>query len=129
MREWWVLHLKEFFCLYNVLLCELGLCESSNQLTSSDFASVKHLIPECEEWVSKFPHFRLHGVQIRPLPMNSRGQPQQWQATTTQQSRLSDPYLDAPPLTTRRFTRLPETNRVSQIPLDLQNVSHLYPPG
>ncbi|KAL5967022.1 hypothetical protein TSMEX_005290, partial [Taenia solium] len=106
-----------------------GLYESSNQLASSDFASVKHLIPECEEWVAKFPHFRLDGVQIRPLPVNSRGQPQQWLVTATQQCRLSDHHLNAPPPTNRRFIRLPGTSRVSRTPLDLQNASRLYLPG
>ncbi|VDK37224.1 unnamed protein product [Taenia asiatica] len=110
------------------ILC-LGLYESSNQLAGSDFASVRHLIPECEEWVAKFPHFRLDGVQIRPLPVNSRGQPQQWPVTATQQSRFSDHHLNAPPPTNRRFIRLPETSRVSRTPLDLQNVSRLNLPG
>ncbi|KAL5107469.1 hypothetical protein TcWFU_002610 [Taenia crassiceps] len=125
-------------CLKNTILStqirrsselKSGLCESPNQLTSSDFASVKHLIPECEEWVAKFPHFRLHGVQIRPHPVKSRGQPQQWESTMTQQSGLSDPHFDASMLTTRRFNRLPEASRVSQTPLNLQNVSRLYLSG
>ncbi|VDL64011.1 unnamed protein product, partial [Hymenolepis diminuta] len=34
--------------------------------TSSDLISVRNLLPECEEWASKFPHFRLNGLQIRP---------------------------------------------------------------
>nr|CDS19482.1 protein FAM149 [Echinococcus granulosus] len=106
-----------------------GLCGPSKRLASSDFASVKHLIPECEEWVAKFPHFRLHGVQIQPPLMNSRRQPQQWQPMVGQQIRPPDHRLDAPPPTMRRFTRSPETIRAPQIPLDLQNVPRLCLPA
>ncbi|CDS37539.1 protein FAM149 [Echinococcus multilocularis] len=106
-----------------------GLCGPSKRLESSDFASVKHLMSECEEWVEKFPHFRLHGVQIQPPLVNSRRQPQQWQPTVGQQIRPPDHHLDAPPPTMRRFTRSPETIRAPQIPLDLQNVSCLRLPA
>ncbi|KAM7532768.1 hypothetical protein Aperf_G00000129570 [Anoplocephala perfoliata] len=90
---------------------------SSTHPAGIDLNSVWNLLPECEEWASRFPHFRLHGIQIRPPPPPQPLSP----PLTNQRSSLYQQYLqNRPSRQPRQIFRSPEVNKVSQVKINQQ---------
>nr|CDS26133.1 protein FAM149 [Hymenolepis microstoma] len=121
-------HLKQLFNAIDQLLFEPGCLknfisnteadnqQSSAQPTSSGLMLVRNLLPECEEWASKFPHFRLRGLQIHP--------PQPSPLLTKQQKTLYQQYLQNrslghQPEVSKRFTKSSDANALPRLQADL----------
>ncbi|VDO00728.1 unnamed protein product [Rodentolepis nana] len=121
-------HLKQLFNAIDQLLFEPGCLTNFSSNTGSDNQNspvnptnsglmlVRNLLPECEEWASKFPHFRIRGLQIHP--------PQPPQLSTKQQKALYPHYmqnrsLGHQPDAFKRFSKSPDAKTPQPTQADL----------